>query len=147
LCSLQSSTLSTTILQGGTLTVANGFIATQGEVSAFGTIAGTLQVGGTLDMGTAVGSLTVTGDYNQTPSGLLKIKIGGKRTSYDTLVVGGTAAFGFAGQLEVDLSGGYAPQQGDSFSIISAGNIAGVITNPTGYTVSQAGGIVAITKN
>ncbi len=65
-----------------------------------GNIIGDLINAGTVSPGHSPGQIHVTGDYTQTPTGLLKIEIGGRDlTQHDLLSVGGTAQLGGTLQL------------------------------------------------
>jgi hypothetical protein len=115
------------------VTLLNGEILTNGPVRYFGgrlTGKGTIDapvvenLGATFDTGSSVGRLTIDGNYLQSNSGLLGIKIGGV-SSYDVLDVTGSAALG--GTLDVSLIVQYAPVAGNSFEILRvAGGVSGL---------------------
>jgi arylsulfatase A-like enzyme len=75
------------------------------------------------------GILTIEGDFTQTAEGTLAIDLGGTDNSnpldadYDAIIVTGTATL--AGDLAVSLIDGFVPDEGDSFTILTAGAITG----------------------
>ncbi len=144
----QNNVLSTLLLQGGNLTVANGLNAALGLVSAYGTITGDLTVGGSLDMGggNQVQILTVTGNFVQT-GGTITFKVTAANTS-DSLVVQGTNQAQLAGSLQINPVGNYAPAMNDQFQVFTAaGGFNGNYANPNGYTATSAGNNLTVTKN
>jgi T5SS/PEP-CTERM-associated repeat protein len=115
----------------GALTVHPG-----GVLSGDGTVrAAVRNDGGTVEPGNSPGALTIEGSYVQTSSGILNIEIGGTSpVQYDQLhVVSGTAAL--AGTLNVSLidpiggSNLFAPSVGDSFEILTAGELLGTFNS------------------
>ena len=74
---------------------------------------------GTIDPGT--GTLTVT-NFTQTPAGVLDIEIGGAGQRGQIAVTGNAA---LDGTLNITLTGGYLPNAGDSFQILSFGQVFG----------------------
>jgi hypothetical protein len=115
------------ILEGGTLT-ATLFAVNQGAtLMGFGTIAGSLENGGTVSIGSAnaAGTILVTGNYTQSSTGTLNIKLGGTQAGqFDQLLVTGTATID--GTLNVTLLPAFVPQKQQSFSILqSTGRIRG----------------------
>ena len=64
-------------------------------------------------------TLTVNGNYTQSPGATMAIDIG-SANSYNKLTVNGTATLG--GMLDVSLVDNYQPQAGDVFEILSASN-------------------------
>ncbi len=119
---IQNAANSTTYLDNGTLIVMGVFTVTAGNVVGFGTIQGSLKLaGGMLDLTTEAGAGTVriTGNYEQTAGGTLKLKVGrvGGQPVRDRLDITGTATLG--GALTVTQVGN-APQAGNQFEIITA---------------------------
>ena len=131
----QTGANSTTHLDGGTMQLAQVFDLGGGTLFGAGTIQGSITVEGTIDLGTAVGTLSITGDYTENATGVLKIKIGGAGAGqYDVVSVRGTATL--SGAVQVALIGGYSPLPTDQFQILEAfGGVAGnfVIVTP-GWT-------------
>jgi fibronectin-binding autotransporter adhesin len=136
--------------QGGTLTLSSGTTVVSNvlaHVDPTGTMtAGTLQLSGgslltgsgtlTADVinagqiapgsGGTAGRLTINGNYTQTATGVLTIDIGGLSagSEYDQLVVSG--AVSLDGTLTVNRRGGFVPQSGDSFAVLTFGSGSGV---------------------
>jgi hypothetical protein len=108
--------------------VANGLVTVSdkfrngGYLSGGGTIQGVLENSGTVNPGSSPGILRITGNYNQFTTGRLIIELG-SLVDYDKLFITGKATL--AGWLDVDLYGGFTPQDGDEFTFLTAGLIAG----------------------
>jgi autotransporter family porin len=92
---------------------------------------------GSLDLGTtAIGTLNVSGDYTQTATGKLTLKLGGVGAGqYDQLNVSGTATL--AGTLQLNSFNNFVPVKGNKFAKIIHGGKAlagtfGTITDTTG---------------
>jgi hypothetical protein len=141
-------TAGTTVLGGGHLKVVpysagvvsssalfvplGGFVDIEGGVlTGSGTIDGDLINGGQVDVGGAgaAGLLTVTGNYTQTPSGMLNVELGGygPGTEYDQLQIGGVARL--AGTVNVTLLADFVPAAGDFFQVITFNSAqAGALT-------------------
>ncbi len=122
----QTNADSVTYLDNGTLIVAGTFTVTAGQVLGFGTIQGGLKLdGGTLDLTqeTTTGTVSVTGNYEQTAASTIMLKVGDTGGAVNTPVndqisVTGTATI--AGGLTVRLLTGKRPRANDSFKLISA---------------------------
>ncbi len=101
---------------GGTLDLENGTTLTAGVTN-----------GGTLMLGspTSTADATIAGNYTQTGTGTLDIKLGGASAGqYDQLNVTGDVTL--SGTLNVSLIDGFSPSSGDSFQIITyMGTLAG----------------------
>jgi len=144
---------------GATLTTTTGVdVSTGGLLTGTGTVGGVVSnTGGDVAPGASAGLLTVDGDYTQGASGTLQIEIGGTTsgTEYDKLVVTGTAFL--AGTLDISLIGGFEPQMGNNFEILTAATVSGtfdtvlgtslpsgdtltVIYSPTAVTLTVSGG-------
>ncbi len=86
------------------------------------------------------GQLRFGGDFTQTASGVLHVKIGGQApiTEYDQFAIVGNATLD--GALDVTLAGGYVPTLGDSFIVMTfaarAGQFATIDGHGQGYTVN-----------
>ncbi len=108
---------------GGTLLIQGGLLEGVGTVAANVDNFGVVSPGGD----GAVGVLTINGNYTQEASGALDIDIG-SATSFDQLVVTGTASLG--GTLNVNLLNGFMPSHGENFAIMMfashAGNFASI---------------------
>ncbi len=128
-------------LQGGTLVAdaiakGDGFGNAAGDLAAFNWTGGALHVatfgsadqafdlnqdGGTLAPGNSVGTSTIYGDYSQASAGTLEVELaatGLAGTDYDLVDVYGDVSLD--GYLEVSLLGGFIPELGDSFDVLSA---------------------------
>jgi RHS repeat-associated protein len=119
-----------TSLQGGTLTtspLANVDLQA-GSFSGTGLIQGNLKNSANVDLGSSPGTLSVSGDFTQTATGTLSIKLGGtdQGSDYDQLNVAGSAHLD--GTLDVNLVSGFGPTAGQSFQVLtfaaSSGNFA-----------------------
>jgi outer membrane autotransporter protein len=108
-----------------------------GVVSGTGSIAasrGFINSGGTIKPGNSIGTLTITGDYNQGHQGKLLIEIA-STASNDLLAINGAADL--SGILETSWSGGYIPAVKTKFgTILTAssgvtGQFSSLLTNIT----------------
>ncbi|MHB8788943.1 MAG: RHS repeat-associated core domain-containing protein [Desulfobulbaceae bacterium] len=135
-----------TLTNNGTINVAGGKTLTVSGTSSFvNHIDGVLQGSGTLiienqifftnegqiNPGSAVGTLSITGNIEQTPTGRIGIEIGGTvaGTGYDQLKVSGKGDLG--GTLNVSFANNYVPQPGDSYQIITYGSYTGAFSSIT----------------
>jgi hypothetical protein len=120
-----TQTNGTILLTGGALIVPNLNIQ-GGVLSGWGLIIGNVTNGGELDIGdsqTASG-ITITGNYTQTQTGVLNIKLGAiEQAEYDQLQVGGRATLN--GRLNVTLLDSFYAQSGDSAQIMTFGSRSG----------------------
>jgi hypothetical protein len=129
--------LATLAANGGTLQVLDGAaFTTAGDFSNTGTL--------TIGLGSVV---TVSGNYTQQdPNATLEVQLGGTADTglFGQLQVNGTANLG--GALQIDLVNGYAPNSGDSFTILTDGSRngdfaslnlpAGAVWDPNAGTVT-----------
>ena len=115
------------------LTVAEGAlvaadlieIEAEAELNGDGTVQGELTNTGLLRPGDPIGTLTIDG--NLTHTGELMIELASANISgFDALNVIGQAIL--AGTLTVVLADAFAPQAGDSFTILTAGAISGTFS-------------------
>lgn len=117
-----------TVLAGGVLS-AGGLVDVEGgSLTGSGTVGSNVWNAALIDVGGggATGVLTVTGDYTQTPDGVLNMEIGGTDPSggFDQLHIRGAALLD--GTLNVSLLGAFQPQAGDNFPIMTFGSVTGV---------------------
>jgi hypothetical protein len=150
-----TSSVAGTFTQSGILDVASGAsfakiggFTNTGTISGRGTIAvgstGLLTNSGTVRPGASPGTLNITGNFTQGPSGTLFMELGGtsQGVNYDWLNITGTANLG--GTLQVALFGGFAPVAGNAFGLINAaGGASGTfaqINTPAGYNFSSSYG-------
>ena len=122
-----------TRLVGGTLTAST--VSIQGGVlSGFGTVSGNLINAALVDLGAPTGTLQVTGTYQQTTAGTLKVGLGGLAAGqFDRLQITGTATLG--GTLDVELVGGFLPVVGNTFDILTFASRVGDFGTISGLTL------------
>ena len=113
----------TVTVTGNTLTNAPG-----GTISGTGTlnVSGVSFTNeGAVSPGLSSGILNLAGDYTQSPSGTVRVEIGGPTagTGFDQLNITGNA--NLDGTLSVGLIGGFIPISGDSFRVLTFGSGAG----------------------
>ena len=130
---------------GGSATLSNATLAVSGLVdlqggalSGTGTINASVQNAGVIQVGTssAAGLLTINGDYTQTATGVLNVKIGGfsPGTDYDQLAISGLATLG--GTLNVKVINGLRLSPGDDFTILTYGS-----WSETTFATKNTGGV------
>ena len=150
----QNQTLTTVVGSGmsaGTLLV-NGLLGTQtltltgGVLSGGGTVIATGGVinGGTIAPGTtsAMGTLSIAGNYTQTSNGTLSIRLGS--TSSDKLAVGGAASLNGTLQLA---SAGEPFTLGTTYSVLSANSVSGSFATINGALTTFLGASPNYTAN
>ncbi len=97
--------------------------------------------GGTLAPGASAGGTTIVGDYTQQNGATLAIEIGGTAavTEYDFVSVSGNVLLD--GLLELSLLDSFTPSQLDTFTVLTAGSLAGFFDNATpGARLDTVGG-------
>ncbi len=116
--------------RGASVAQTNGVhILGDGRLSGRGTINSTLTNGGFLRDRRFAGILTINGDYNQGPNGVLQIEVGGDtagngQNNHDQLLVSGVATLG--GRLEVPFYNGFVPTPGNEIEFVRAnGGVVG----------------------
>ena len=148
-----SSNASNTLITGGAL-VVNGSLNLVGAITIVGGAAGgTLAGSGSINNGSitnsgnvnpgtsaATGVLTINGNYTQTATGSLNIRLGGTTIgSFDILnVAGGGQATTLAGTLNVATFNSFAPAASNSFPILLFTSKSGVFSTGT----QTVGGVV-----
>jgi hypothetical protein len=134
-----TQTAGVTDLGSGVLTASPGVDLQGGVLTGAGTVNGDLMNGGVVSPGGdgTTGILTVTGNYLQTAASVLNIDLGGVNagTQYDQVQIGGTAILD--GTLNVALIGGYVPQVGDSFLILTFSSVAGTFATVNGLDLGN----------
>jgi hypothetical protein len=119
---------------------------------------GTLDVSGTtfindgyVSPGLSPGTLTISGNYTQGQTGVLRIELGGAGAGQsDKLIITGNASLD--GTLEIVLANGYIPDAGAAFQFLSAGSLSGgfdnagaIIELPEGtMELSFSGGVFSV---
>ena len=108
------------ISSGGTFICGGGICS--GTVTFGGAVA---NLGGTVSPGSSTGALQVGGDFSQDAEGTLLMEIGGTRASieHDVLEVAGELLAG--GVLEVVLTEGFLPSEGDHFDLLDFASTSG----------------------
>ncbi len=144
-------TAGATILNGGDLaTLGNPYHIQGGDLAGIGTVFGDVNnSGGRVTPGLSIGTLTCDGNYTHGADATLKIELGGLNpgTEHDQLVVTGTADLQ-GGTLNVVPAGGFMPQVGQQFVILTADDVQNTfaeVTGPGEYTVSYNATNVTIT--
>jgi hypothetical protein len=137
-----TTVLLTTTAHNATLDTA--FVDIQGgRLTGEGTITGDLQNAGTIELGPLdparfpAGTLNIGGNYTQTASGVLVVKVGqqGPDLRSDFLNVAGTATLD--GTLNISLIFNYRPQAGDTFVPLSFGDRSGNFATVNGQRIND----------
>ncbi len=124
-----------TRLAGGTLVVPRG-LTVDGALRGTGTVVGDVTNAGEVAPSASTAGLQVQGDYAQRRDGVLRFAIGGYASDqYGRLGVSGAAALD--GRLAVETAGGFAPDGGRTFGVLSSGTRSGTFA-----AVDAAAGIV-----
>jgi hypothetical protein len=146
-------TAGSTVLNNGSLTAGTqvtldgGTLAGSGRVNADVRNNAEVEVGGS----GATGILTVNGNYTQTAGGVLRVRIGGLTpgADFDQLNITGQATLD--GTLTVSLTGGFVPNGGDSFTIMTFGSGSGAFARIDGdgpaFTPSYDPGDLTLVAN
>jgi autotransporter-associated beta strand protein len=152
---LQQNGTGTTVLVAdntytGTTTVNSGSLIVDGSISSpqtfvnaggflggHGTIGGNVLNSGTVGQFNSPGTLSITGNYTQNPSGTLQIQIAGLGMGqHDLLAVNGHAAL--AGTLQLNGVGGFNLQPGNQITFLTANNgVSGTFSNVSTGTIVQ----------
>lgn len=133
-----------TLRNGGTITAPLVVIGKKGNLIGNGTVDGDLENRGIIAPGDLMGSLDVTGDFEQRTNGALTVELASD-SSFDQILIDGNAKLN--GTLNVSLIGGFAPAPGSTFVILSASNISGAFSTvnlPEGMTLTYAPGEVIV---
>jgi hypothetical protein len=114
-----------TLTYGG-VTATGGFqIARGADLTGRGSITGNVTNSGQMDVaGTnSTGTISITGNFTQTSTGVLNMEIGPAAGQYDLLAVSGQDTLD--GTLNVAFIGGFVPQRGQVFSLLTYGSRSG----------------------
>jgi hypothetical protein len=105
-----------------------------GKIEGTGVIAVDVTTAGKTSPGLPTGALSIAGNFTQQATGLLQIELGGTDfAAYDHLDVFGTASL--AGTLDVDLIGGFMPNPGDQFTVLTFNSRVGDFSAYTGMNL------------
>ncbi|MBV8101755.1 MAG: autotransporter domain-containing protein [Verrucomicrobia bacterium] len=126
--------IGSTTVDNGSLVVNGSIASPQTLVESTGLLAGTGLIGGNLvnngmvNPGDAPGTLTVRGNYTQSPSGTLSVQIAGLAPGqYSLLLVDGHASL--AGTLRLTALNGFKLQVGNQLTfLIANGGVSGAFT-------------------
>ncbi len=132
-----------TNLDAGTLGTAGNQIDIQsGTLSGAGTVKGSLTNAGEVDLGSSPGTLTVLGDFTQTATGVLSLRVDGAAagSQFDEIDVSGPAELG--GTLDVTLAPGFGPNLGEIFAVINFATSNGTFAS---FNSPSIGGTPAFT--
>ena len=100
-------------------------------------------VGGAVAPGTSVGELAIGADFTMDASSTLEIEIGGLVAGDDHDVLNVIGAAALAGDLNIVLTGGFSPTNGDQFDVVVADSISGSVNltgDSAGFSASIVGG-------
>lgn len=120
-------------LSGGSIIAGDTPINILGGVmSGTGTIIGDVFNAGILSPGNPLGLLTITGSYNQAPTGTLLIELAAPNEGipYDQLVVTEQATLN--GSLMIETSNGFLPEAGVIFPVLQYGSHIGTFATIKG---------------
>ena len=123
----------------GKIASASTFVNALGTLTGTGVIGGNLINGGHVSPGHSPGTLTVNGNYTQTPAGTLVIEVAGKGAGqHDVLAVGGTAKLD--GTLRLVNLGSVKLQRGDKVTFLTAGGgVSGEFATVQGNSFQTTG--------
>jgi hypothetical protein len=116
-----------------------GFFDLRGGSLTADTITGSLVNGGVfIPFSNSLGGTTLTGNYTQTPAGVLRINVLSPG-NYGALSVGGSSALN--GRLQPTLLGGYIPAQGQVFPnvLTATGGYTGAFSSVGNFTPTLTG--------
>jgi hypothetical protein len=142
----QTGPFGRTNLNGATLTATNvniqgGSLVASGTINGNVSNAGVLDIGSPFNPGDTPGTLIINGNYVQTASGTLDIKVGGTALgTFDQLQVSNNVTL--AGTLNVKAIDGFDPR-GKTFQIITFASHSGTFTTVSpGFTYDPTTGIL-----
>jgi hypothetical protein len=136
----------TTQLEGGTLASTKLAEILAGDLTGTGTVVGNLSSSGIVSPGdpTIAGLITIQGDYAQTTSGALDVGLGGTvpAQTFDQLAVTGAATL--SGTLNVTRIGGFAPNLGQSFAILTFASSTGDFATKSGLDLGGGNALIPV---
>lgn len=122
-----------TTLQNLALTIDGDLVSDRialtdsGRLGGTGTLTAAVDNAGTVAPGSSPGTLTIDGDYDQIDDGTLEMELAGTDDgAFDVLEATGTATLD--GELQVELIGGFEPEVGDTFEILTADAVTGTFS-------------------
>jgi len=135
-----NQTAGTTTLYRGTLNANSGINIQQGSfLTGVGLLIGNVQNAGELMVGDSsdTGLLTIRGNYTQTATGILDLKLGGTGPGiyFDQLNVTGTASLD--GTLNIVLLDDFMANVGDSFQVLAFGTRTGDFATMNGLDLGD----------
>ncbi len=112
-----------------------GLTVQQGLLTGAGVIVGNVIMGGALRPGDMEpGTMTITGNYTQLPSGVLQEFLQGPGVFGQTSI-SGMATLG--GTLDIDLTNGFVPTLGETFKIMEFGSSLGTFSDIEGRYIGN----------
>lgn len=131
-----NSTGTLEVLAGATISATNAVaVLAGGTLLGGGLVDGPTTNDGIVLPGDGVGTLTIDDSYTQGAGGTLSIEIGGTGGgSFDVLDVAGMADLD--GELEVTLTGGFMPDFGDVFEVLTYASLVGSFDDYVGLDVA-----------
>jgi hypothetical protein len=133
-----TQTAGATRLDGGAISSSTTMNIQGGTLEGTGTLTATVNnTGGSVAPGLSAGQLNQTGAYTQAAGGSFNTEVGGLTvgTEYDRLASTGAASLN--GTLNVSLIGGYEPDIGDSFTIMTFASRTGDFSAITGTDIGN----------
>ncbi|MCA9242084.1 MAG: hypothetical protein KDA37_17860, partial [Planctomycetales bacterium] len=128
-----------TLTPSGTLLSPLTAVQGLGELNGTGELIGDLINAGAVSPGASIGSIEVSGDYDDKFNSRLTIELS-STSSFDTLHIGGQASL--TGALELVLLEEYSPEIGDQFEFLTAtGGVTGAFATTAGELPALEGGL------
>lgn len=138
-----------TLTVNGTFTHGPGEFFQRGKLKGTGTVNGDRIINqGTTSPGNSPGMLTINGEFVNDGTGILDIELGGLNPGLEHDVLAVTGDLTLDGTLMLTSTNNFIPQTGQSFDVLTAGNITGSFSQVVGagqYTISVGTNIVTVT--
>src|SRR5262249_19541386 len=138
-------------LGGGTVSARPAWVAVSpagsfslnlqgGSLSGVGVVNGNVVNAAVVSPGTPTGVLALNGTYTQTSAGTLNVDLSGTTpgTQFDQVTVYGAAALD--GTLNVSRLGGYTPNNGDTFKVLTFASRTGQFATVNGVLLGNNAG-------